>query len=154
MDTNQYLNLDKLLRYLYSKGGESPWNEVYETVGIDREEAKWLYEICHADGYIEVKDKGGIKRDDHTVGFTKLGLSWFSKTNYENEFIKKQDTAGKIYQNISISHSTVDKLNAGVNSKFEEILSHSTKSFWKNPWVIGIGTGVIVAIIIWLFNLK
>jgi len=153
MNQNEYEQLDALMRVLF-RDGEQAWYHVYTKANIDKPDADWLYKTLKADGYVKTIHKGADFSipDPHFVDLTDQGRSWFSHTNYVKDYSEKPSFQN-MGQMINISNSTVSSFNAqsGHGNRMKNHPEDDT-SLWKNKWVIGIGTGIIVLLAGYLLN--
>ena len=154
MDNTQWIDLDKIMRLLYYNREGIAWYDVYTKLSMDENYAKSLFEIAKADGFMKVANMGTNFNipDPQIVRLTDSGISYFARTNYETE----HETRIKAQQNLVINNTTINN-SKGVNVNNNNSTNHSNfphpKENWsKNPWLVGIGTTIIVAIIFYIIK--
>ena len=132
MDNTQWIDLDKIMRLLYYNREGIAWYEVYTKLSMD-------------ENYFNLPDP-------QIVRLTDSGISYFARTNYETE----HQTRIKAQQNFVINNTTINN-SKGVsvnnnNSTNHPNLPYPKENWSKNPWLVGIGTTIIVAIIFYIIK--
>ncbi|WP_312190377.1 hypothetical protein [Sphingobacterium sp.] len=155
MDTNDYENLDAIMRILY-RGGSQAWYNVYTQANLPKAEADRLYQSLKASGRVTVDHKGYGHNtlDSHYVKLTSVGRVWFDHSNYVDTYVRpKAESTGQI---INVINSSVSNLNAqsgtgNHNSSSNQVSNNEPKknntSSWMRQYVKEIIIGLVIAII-------
>ena len=157
MDTNQWQDLDKIMRYLYDNRQGVAWYTVYTTLEMDQLYAKSLYEIAEADGYVRVAHKG-VKfdmPDPYYVKLTDLGLAFFARTNYVEEHNRRiSPQFSNIINNTSINNHSNGIVVTGDNNNTTSLSSAKEEKggVFKNQWLVTIIGGLLLAFIIYMIK--
>jgi hypothetical protein len=156
MDTNQCQDLDKIMRYLYNHRQGVAWYTVYTSLELDQLYAKSLYEIADADGYVKVVHKG-LKfdiPDPYYVKLTDLGLAFFARTNYVKEHnIRNSPQFSNIVNNTNINNLSNGIVVTGDNNNTTSLSSvKEEKRGIKNPWLVTIVGGLLLAFILYMIK--
>jgi hypothetical protein len=156
MDIMQWEDLDRIMRYLYKNRQGVAWHTVYTTLEMEASYANSLYEIAKADGYVKVEHKGFNvnTRDPHFVKLTDSGLAFFARGNYLEEHNKKHSPQiGSVVNNTNITNSSNGIIVSGNNNTSNISINGKKKpSFSKNPWLITVLGGLILAVIIYIIK--
>ena len=118
--------LDAILRILYRGNQPKVWRSLYKEAGIEKLEADSAFRIMKADGYVKTFAKGDGTEDSYYVTITDTGISFFSRSSYEEELNKKNPAN---HAGITIHGSTVRDIN--VNSSKEVVKERKPKSLFR-----------------------
>ncbi|WP_293937452.1 hypothetical protein [Sphingobacterium sp. UBA5996] len=153
MDSTQWIDLDKIMRLLYNNREGMAWYNVYSKLGMDENYAKSLFEIAKADGYIKVANMGANfdLPAPQIVRLTDSGLSFFARTNYENTQGDKSIPNHTITINNTINNS--QGINIASDKNLTNIsIPNRKKKNRSNPWIVSIGTAIIIAVLFFLIK--
>lgn len=155
MDIKQWEDLDKIMRYLYENREGCAWYDVYTSLKMNPLYANSLLDIAKADEYIHIPHKG-IRMDipdSYFVRLTKPGLSFFARTNYVEEHgLRRAPQASHVIQHNTINNSEGVIISGDNSSNRIDSKENTKSSFLTNPWVVGIGAGLIVALLVYLLS--